>query len=124
MTAHDEPAAQQSEPSPAEITPTSVQPPEPPEFARHEGIPKGVNWRDVIGYAIGSPGRTRNLERIIWTMTGLLALAIGTVSAVGYLVFHYHAAGSIGIATALVAGIGRPLAAIRRWLGRRRVRKD
>jgi len=79
----------------------------------------GMNTNDLLGYAIGSPDRTKNLERLIWATTGLFALVIGSLSAVAIIASQYRVAGSVGLAAAVIAVIA-PATAIWRRLRRQR----
>lgn len=74
--------------------------------------PTGMNKNDVVAYAIASEERTRRLERLIWTTTGILALGVGSASILCILVLHEHIAGSIGLATATIAGVSTAAAKI------------
>lgn len=85
-----------------------------------EDARNGMNLNDLIRYAIGSPDRTKNLERIIWATTGLIALFAGLISGIVIFATQYRVAGSVGLAAAVIAGISGPIAKIGRWVRRRR----
>jgi hypothetical protein len=79
-------------------------------------IPKDLNLPALLAYVVDSKERTANLagligsatsdlERLIWSVTGLLALAVGSISGLAIFSSHYHLAGYIGLASAAIAAI-------------------
>ena len=76
--------------------------------------PKGLNLFDFLALVTSSKAMTANLKEIIQSMSGLFALAVGSVSAIGIVTLHYRVAGSVGLATAAIAGIISLVAKIRR----------
>jgi hypothetical protein len=82
-------------------------------ISRASEVPKGLNHNDMIVIVTGDSERTANLERLIWSSTGLIAIGVGSISAVVIFVSHYRVAGSVGLATAAVGGIMSLVARIR-----------
>jgi hypothetical protein len=80
--------------------------------------PNGMNLNDLLRYAITEVERTRNLERIIWSATGLIAFFVGGICIVLLVSTHFKVEGLVGLATAAVAGIS----GIWRWI--KRFRRD
>jgi hypothetical protein len=100
-----------------DLTP-DVQPPPPvipPTIIISEDAPNGASVTDLIRYAIADRERTDNLERLIWTGAILVAVVVGTVSGIVFIVWPHLIAGEAGLAAAAVALVGW----IRRWVKRR-----
>jgi hypothetical protein len=119
MTVPTEPVLPSDSPSSAG-SPATPQPPVPiPGVARElqpkfldtplDGLlipPNGANVADVIRYAIGDEERFKRLQRLIWTLTGLITLVLGAASAVAMIVYPHLAAGRVGLAAATIAAGG------------------
>lgn len=114
-------------PLPAEATPPmpSPQAPSPEIFSSELSIidlsliskpsemPKGLNRNDMIVIVTGDPKRTANLQRLIWSLTGMLVVGLGSISVIAIFALHYRVAGEVGAATAAIAGIMSVIAKIR-----------
>lgn len=127
------------EPLSAEVLPSVVQPPITPVpeerpndvsiidvsvVNKPAAIPNDLNLPGLIAHVTDSQERTANLEqligsaaahleRLIWSLTGLLALGVGSISVLGIFASHYHLAGEIGLASAAIAGIMSVVAKIK-----------
>jgi hypothetical protein len=75
----------------------------------------GMNTNDLLGYAISSEERTKRLERLIWSVTGIVALIVGSVSAVVLIASPYRVAGGVGLAAAGIAGV-HSVGVMWRWI--------
>jgi hypothetical protein len=80
---------------------------------RSDEMPKGLKFPDLLVIVTGSKARTENLESLIWSTTGLLALGLGSISGIAIFALHYRVAGSVGLASATIAGIMSLVARIR-----------
>jgi len=124
---------------PADALPSEVQPqviPAPEELpsdvsiigvsvvSKPAEIPRDLNFSSLIAHVAESRERTANLEgligsaaanleRLIWSVTSLLALGVGAISALGIFASHYHIAAEIGVGSAAIAGIMSILGRIR-----------
>jgi hypothetical protein len=88
-----------------------------------EAPPNGMNSYDLMGYAIGSERRTKRLQRLLWTVTVMLVLVVGFVSAVVILAStDHHGIGRVGLAAAGIAGIGASAAKV--WHSFNRARRN
>jgi hypothetical protein len=109
MTVPKRPAVPSNPPSTAN-TPAAPQPPIPPSDViagvQPETPPNGANVADLIRYAIAEEERFKRLQRLIWNVTGLGALVLGTASATAIIAYPHLAAGKIGLAAATVAAGG------------------
>jgi hypothetical protein len=75
----------------------------------------GMNTNDLVGYAISSEERTKRLERLIWSVTGILALIFGSVSAIVLIASPYRVVGGVGLAAAGIAGV-HSVGMMLRWI--------
>ena len=75
----------------------------------------GMNTNDLVGYAISSEERTKRLERLIWSVTGIIAIIVGSVSAIVLVVSPYRVAGGVGLAAAGIAGV-HSVGVMWRWI--------
>jgi hypothetical protein len=76
-------------------------------------MPKGLNRNDMIVIVTGDPERVANVQRLIWSLTGMLVVVVGSASAIVIFAAHNRYAGEVGLATATIAGITSILARIR-----------
>jgi len=68
-------------------------------------VPGSLNLWDFLARVTKSNKMTANLQRLIWSISGLLALVGGSVTAIAIVALHHRVAGSVSLATAAVVGI-------------------
>jgi hypothetical protein len=86
--------------------------------SKPDDTPTDVNFPGFIAFVTNSDKRTANLAKLIWSMTGFLALGIGSVSAFIIAVLHNSVVGGVGLAASAIAEIMSVVA----WIRRRRKR--
>jgi hypothetical protein len=82
-----------------------VRPPDTSQASKTSETAKVSNLFGLLAVVTESKEMTANLERLIWSMSGLLALAIGLISAIGIVALHYPVAGSVSLATATIISL-------------------
>jgi len=80
---------------------------------KQSDMPKGLNRNDMIVIVTGDPERVANVQRLIWSLTGMLVVVVGSASVIIIFAAHNRYAGEAGLATAAIAGIMSILARIR-----------
>jgi hypothetical protein len=68
-------------------------------------LPKGLNRNDAVVIITGDDKRTDNVIRIILATSGVLVVVVGTVSMLLIFALDYRTVGTVGLASAVVAGI-------------------
>lgn len=83
-----------------------------------------TNAYEFLRYLTYSDRATDNMIRLIWAVTGVSVIVVGMGCTVLLILPHYRMAGSFGMATAIIAGMGGVIWRWKKWRRRKADRRD